>query len=312
MMRKDMIKRTFNIVVTVLLLCCMLLVAGCDSSKSSDKDKQTEKTTEKVSEAATEAETETTSDVSTMSFVDVFGVSHDMTIDVNAPKCPYNPENFVRDGEFVRYEDDNYTSLLGIDISEYQGSDINWEALKNQGLSFVILRAGYRGYGEAGTLNSDNCFEANYANAMAYGFDVGVYYFSQATNEAEAVEEANYVLGILGGRPLNLPIVFDLEHILNGEDARTDGISGEQFTRNAIAFCEQVNAAGYDAMVYSNMMWEAFEYDMTTLSAYPIWYADYEALPQSPYDFEFWQYSQTGRVDGINGNVDLDLRIVAK
>jgi len=304
----NMIKKTFKLIFISVFLCGMLIISGCGNEEKSAK----EETTQETSEAVTDAEIETSAENLTMSFVDVFGTWHDMTIDGNAPKCPYDSSKFVRDGEFVRYEDDTYTSALGIDISEYQGTDIDWQALKNQGLSFVILRAGYRGYGQAGTLNTDNCFEANYANAMAYGFDVGVYYFSQATNEAEAVEEANYVLAILGGRPLNLPIVFDLEHILNGDDARTDGISGEQFTRNAIAFCEQIDAAGYDAMVYSNMMWEAFEYDMTTLSAYPIWYADYEALPQSPYDFEFWQYSQTGRVEGINGNVDLDLRIVAK
>ncbi len=303
-----MIKRTFKLIFLFVFICGMFIISGCSNEEKSTK----EETTEETSEIVTEVESETSAENLTMSFVDVFGTWHDMTIDENAPKCPYDSSKFVRDGEFVRYEDDVYTSALGIDISEYQGTDIDWQALKNQGLSFVILRAGYRGYGQAGTLNTDNCFEANYANAMAYGFDVGVYYFSQATNEAEAVEEANYILGILGGRLLNLPIVFDLEHILNGDDARTDGISGEQFTRNAIAFCEQINAAGYDAMIYSNMMWEAFEYDMTTLSAYPIWYADYEALPQSPYNFAYWQYSQTGRVEGINGNVDLDLRIIKK
>ena len=115
------------------------------------------------------------------------------------------------------------------------------------------------------------------------------------------------------GYELQLPVVFDPESILD-VPSRTDDVSGKQFTDNTIVFCEQVHSAGYTPMVYSNMLWEAFEFDMERLSlyGYPFWYADYEQLPQTPYAFDIWQYSCEGRVDGISGPVDLDLQFIKK
>ena len=87
-------------------------------------------------------------------------------------------------------------------------------------------------------------------------------------------------------------------------------MTGEQFTKNTLAFCERIEEAGYEAMVYSNMLWEAYQFDLKQLSEYPIWYADYEELPQTPYRFSFWQYTNTGRVDGVTGDVDLDIQLI--
>ena len=140
------------------------------------------------------------------------------------------------------------------------------------------------------------------------GIDVGVYFFSQAVNEEEAKEEADFVLEHLKGQEFQMPVVYDPEHILEDE-ARTDGVTGEQFTQNAKVFCKEIEKAGYDAMIYSNMLWEAYELDLEKLLDYPVWYADYEELPQTPYRFSMWQYSSTGSVPGIEGNVDLNIQL---
>ena len=225
-------------------------------------------------------------------------------------KNPYDKALFVKNENKISYEDKKYTSRLGVDVSVFQG-DIDWEQVKAAGYEFAILRIGYRGYGEEGTLNADEKFEQNLENARKAGIDVGVYFFSQAVNEEEAKEEADFVLEHLKGKELQMPVVYDPEHILEDE-ARTDGVTGEQFTQNAKVFCKEIEEAGYDAMIYSNMLWEAYELDLEKLLDYPVWYADYEELPQTPYRFSMWQYSSTGSVTGIEGNVDLNIQLLKK
>lgn len=117
------------------------------------------------------------------------------------------------------------------------------------------------------------------------------------------------VLKALKGRKLDLPVVYDPERVINAW-ARTDGVSGKQFTDNTITFCNRIQKAGYKAMFYSNMYWEAFRFDLTRLSEYPIWYADYKKKPQTPYRFSFWQYTANGRVHGISGRVDLNIQFI--
>ena len=170
--------------------------------------------------------------------------------------------------------------------------------------SAIIL--GYRGYAKEGTLNEDEKFEENLKGAKAAGLKVGVYFFSQATTQEEAEEEAAFVKKLLGKTKLDLPVIYDPERI-SAEEARTDEITGKDFTGFALAFCGKIEKAGYEAGIYSNMYWEAFEFDLAQLEEYPIWYADYEDTPQTPYRFTFWQYSEEGTVDGIDGPVDLDL-----
>ena len=138
---------------------------------------------------------------------------------------------------------------------------------------------------------------------------MGVYFFAQAVNEEEAREEADFVLQNLQGYTLQLPVVYDPESILDDE-ARTDNVSGEQFTKNTEVFCSAVAEAGYDPMIYANMLWEAFELDLEKLSEYPLWYADYEPAPQTPYHFRFWQYTNVGQVPGITGNADLNIEMI--
>ncbi len=243
-------------------------------------------------------------------FVDVFGESYETTIKEDVPKHDYDREKFVHDGNKLSYDDEKYTSRLGIDVSRHQGK-INWEKVKAEGVEFAFIRIGFRGYGNAGNINLDQRFYENIKGAQSVGIDVGVYFFSQAINEEEALEEAKFVIDSLSGYELQLPVVYDPESILD-DVARTDDVTGEQFTKNTIVFCDAIRENGYEPMIYSNMLWEAFEFDLSQLTDLPIWYADYEALPQTPYHFIFWQYTNEGRVKEIDGNMDLNIQIIEK
>ena len=245
-----------------------------------------------------------------LTFVDAHGNWYQTIINPSIPKNPYDKNKFVSESGKMRYDDGTYTSRLGVDVSEHQG-DINWQEVKNSGIDFAFIRIGYRGYGESGVIKADVRFDDNIAKAKAAGIDVGVYFFSQAINEDEAREEARFVLEHLQGRGLDLPVVYDPENILD-DVARTDNVTPEQFTKNTIAFNEAVKAAGYKPMIYSNMLWEAFQLDMTKLQEYPVWYADYEPKPQTPYDFTFWQYSEKSTVPGISGIADMNIQILKK
>ncbi len=253
---------------------------------------------------------EPVSEAKTLRFVDVYGEEYETVINENIAKNPYDPDEFRHVDHFLFYEDENYTSRLGVDVSSHQGA-FDWKEAKQFGIEFTFLRIGYRGYGAAGSLNADKEFERNYEAARNEGIDVGVYFFAQAINEDEAREEAEFVLDLLDGRELELPIVYDPESILDKE-ARTDNVSGEQFTKNTEVFCSAIKDAGYQPMIYSNMLWEAFELDLEKLSEYPIWYADYEDVPQTPYMFEFWQYTNTGRIRGNSGDMDLNIQLIPK
>lgn len=242
-------------------------------------------------------------------FVDAFGAPYETIVDPGVEKHTYRSDCFYHEGDMLSYVgDERYEYRLGVDVSSFQG-DIDWEKVKDAGMEFAILRLGYRGYGQAGTLCPDKKFEQNLRGAREQGLDVGVYFFAQAVNEEEAVEEAEFVLQYLNGCELQLPVVYDPESILDDE-ARTDHVTGEQFTKNTLAFCERIEEAGYEAMVYSNMLWEAYQFDLKKFTDYPIWYADYEELPQTPYRFTFWQYTNTGNVDGISGEVDIDIQLI--
>lgn len=242
-----------------------------------------------------------------LNFVDVFGEHYEVAIQNDWKKHPYDYANLKTDGAFYSYEAEGYTSKAGIDVSKYQG-EVDWQAVKDAGAQFVFLRMGYRSYG-SGELNLDPMFYTNIQGAQAAGLDVGVYFFSQAINEEEAREEAAYVLKNLEGYELQMPIVYDPETIRD-DVARTDDVTGEQFTANALAFCQAIEESGHKPMVYCNMLWQAFQLDLSKLADYDIWYADYEALPQTPYDFTIWQYTQTGSCPGVSGNIDKNLWII--
>lgn len=229
----------------------------------------------------------------------------DLFTNAGIEKNPYSNRLFRHEGSLLYYDDPEYDCLLGIDVSFFQG-EIDWEAVKAQGISFVFVRIGFRGYGEEGTLNEDALFRQNLEGAAQAGLLVGAYFFSQAVNEEEAAEEAEYALSLLDGTSLDLPLVFDAEYIKE-DDTRLDDVLLTQFTKNALAFFHTVEAAGYKAMLYTNLLWEGLIYDLGALSDYPVWYADYNPMPLTPYRFDFWQYTESGRIDGIDEPVDLNI-----
>ncbi len=212
------------------------------------------------------------------------------------------------------YKDGVLLSEAGIDVSEHDG-EIDWAQVKAAGVDFAMVRAGYRGYGQ-GSLNLDNYFLANVSGAYAAGVKVGVYFFSQAITAEEATEEAEYVINSLSSLNVTLsyPIVFDEEPISDGNEARTDGLSAEQYNANAVAFCKRVEEAGYSAMVYGNQH-DLAKFDLDgDLASYPVWYAEYGVnRPTADVDLTIWQYSESGSIPGIttsDGQVDLDIRFL--
>lgn len=301
-------KKRVWIMIMVVILAAFY---GCGN-----QDEKKGKTAEEIGELLTADADETDAketaadEPMTLEFVDAYGEAYQMEVDPNVAPNLYEKEAFLHNGDRISYGGEDYTYRLGIDVSHYQG-DIDWEKVKASGMEFVFVRLGFRGYGEDGVLKLDSNFEKNIQGARAAGLDVGVYFFAQAVNEEEAVEEAEFVLENLIEYDLQMPVVYDPESILH-EDARTDDVTGEQFTKNTKAFCETIEDSGYDAMIYCNMLWQAFELDLEELADYPIWYADYEEYPQTPYHFEIWQYSSEGTVDGIQGNVDLNIQMIKK
>lgn len=245
-----------------------------------------------------------------ITFVDTFGENHQSIVEEGIAKSQIIPENFRRTGQTIIYEDDRYYTRQGIDVSYYQG-DIDWSKVKATGIEFVFIRIGRRGYGQEGKIELDQRFHEYIMGAQAVGLDVGVYFFSQAININEAEEEAEFIIENLQGYQLQLPVAYEPERIFTDE-ARTDNVTGNQFTDNAIAFCRRIEAAGYKPIVYSNAWFEFLEFDMSRLMGFPFYYADYERLPQTPYKYEFWQYTDSGSVNGIKGTVARDLQFIEK
>ena len=208
--------------------------------------------------------------------------------------------------------DDDYKVRRGIDVSEFQGQ-IDWDKVKADGYDFVFIRACHRTF-HTGSLEEDTRAVRNLKRAHKAGLDVGVYAFSQAVTTEEAEEEAKLCLDIIkeSGVEITLPVVFDPE-IQIEYDARINYISNEQFTDNAVAFCKKVEKAGYTPAIYANSSTETDILDMSRLEDAEIWYADYNYTPESPYRFTFWQYTNTGWVDGIpETETDLNLWFVPR
>lgn len=215
----------------------------------------------------------------------------------------YDPAGFYEEGGFKRYQSPDTVASVGVDVSSHQ-QDIDWELVAANGVEFAMIRVGYRGYTQ-GEIQPDDYFTKNIEGALAAGLDVGVYFFSQALDEKEAVDEAQFVLNAIKDYPLSYPVVFDWEDIQ--AEARTDGMDCVQLTKNAIAFCDTVEQAGYRAGVYFNQRFGYEEFDLERLQDYVFWLAEYNDTPSFSYHFQLWQYCNDGRVDGISTDVDLNL-----
>ena len=234
---------------------------------------------------------------------------------------PYSWSNLQWNGDRLSYvQDGSVTSKLGIDVSDHQGA-IDWSAVANDGIDFAIIRLGNRGYTEGG-ITLDETYAYNIDAAQNAGLDVGVYFFSQAITSEEAREEARFVLENLAGRALQMPVVFDHETIASST-ARANSLSGDELLACTLAFCETIEAAGYDTMAYGNQAdmarlspldgsVKAAEELKSRLGGRAVWFAEYnESVPTAPFDFAMWQYSNSGQVDGVPTAVDMNILLPA-
>ena len=208
---------------------------------------------------------------------------------------------FRQSGNFLSYSGMDCRALKGIDVSEHQ-YDIDWEAVKAAGIEFAIIRAGYRGYTE-GKLNEDAWFRENVREASDAGLQVGIYFFSQALNDEEAAEEADYLISILEEYKdrISLPVFFDWENIATDE-ARTEGRLAQGLTSMAISFCKKLQEAGYQAGVYASRTIAYYNYDLEELddSGIALWINGIGSYPDFYWSHDCWQYSVTGQCDGVD------------
>lgn len=218
------------------------------------------------------------------------------------PPNLYDPEAFYTENGFLHYG--NQDHRVGIDVSVYQGI-IDWQAVRNAGVEFAVIRAGYRG-STVGDLYEDEQFSYNLEEARKAGIHVGVYFFSQALTPEEAVEEAEFVCGLLGDKKPDLPVYFDWE--FNG--GRIPSAYDVPLTDCASAFCREVEARGYEAGIYFNQDFGYHHFRLRELQDYHLWLAEYGEIPSFKYHFDCLQYSDSGTVPGIETPVDLDLLFI--
>lgn len=221
-------------------------------------------------------------------------------------KHSYQEEQFIlnEDGELEYFENEEVVSKKGIDVSKYQGN-INWKKVAADGVEYAFIRLGIRGSSE-GKLSLDDTYKDNIEEALENDIDVGVYFFTQALNKEEAIEEAEFVLEHIEDYDVNYPIVLDVEEITT-KNPRTKDMTQQDWTDVCIAFCERIKQAGYTPMIYGNLKTFMLMLDMEQLEDYEKWFAYYNAPLYFPYEFSVWQYTSTGRVNGIKGDVDLNV-----
>lgn len=226
----------------------------------------------------------------------------------DVPRHEMDFQNVKTQNGFKNYYIDGVkVNKTGIDVSYHQG-DIDWEAVKADGVEFAMIRLGYRGY-ESGQINVDERFHEYAEGALDAGLDIGVYFYSQAVSAEEALEEAEAVLSEIEGYEIMYPVVFDWE-IVGEETARTNEVSADVLNECAAAFCNHIAKGGHIPMVYSVKKMALTKLDMSRLAGFDFWLAEYREIPEYPYYFTMWQYASDGRVNGIEGDVDLNMSLV--
>lgn len=205
--------------------------------------------------------------------------------------------------EIKKLQKTTANTSVGIDVSKWN-RDIDWDKVKAAGVDFTIIRAGYRG-SETGALVVDPYFEQNMRGATNSNILTGVYFFTQATNEVEAVEEASMVVRLLQDYEIQYPVFIDTEGA--GGNGRADGLDVETRTRVCEAFCETIENEGYQAGVYASRNWYNNKLYAERLEKYFIWLAEYREAPLYQGEYHMWQYTSKGSIDGIEGNVDMNV-----
>lgn len=231
-------------------------------------------------------------------------------VDIN-PYLDLNTYNFAnlvyRSPLMMYYENNTRISYVGVDLSKLQDY-VDFNELKRAGVDYVMLRLGQRGY-QTGEISMDEYFYENLRRASEADLDVGVYFFSQAITEEEALEEAEYVISALSENEIQYPVVFYMEPV-SGMECRIDDLEKMERTNIALTFMERIEEAGYIPMIYGDKEWLIQNLSLGSMIGYDIWYAEESDLPDFPYEFAMWQYTTSGRINGISGNANLSICFV--
>lgn len=209
----------------------------------------------------------------------------------------YNHRNFILCTRQVSYP--------GIDVSFYQ-HDIDWKKVKDSGIQFAMIRLGIRGWGMAGRLVEDEYAKQNLKGAQEAGLAIGAYFFSQATTIDEVDDEISFLMSILGDMPLDMPLVLDWERITE-DGSRSKDMDRRTLTDLLLHYCREVEAMGYQPMIYFNPNQAKTLLYLNELEDYPFWLAFYTDRMTYPFRVEMWQYTESGRIPGIEGNVDINV-----
>ena len=298
-----------DIKIASMLFMCILTVMICAVSIISIYEEKS--LLDLIYDVASEAEAIITDGKSEMVRVDdgeiPLSSGSNTQPELDAKKNNYDFSNLYENERYRYYfEDNKKVSKVGIDVSYYQGK-IDWKKVKKSGVDFAIIRLGYRGYLK-GELALDKKYKYNIKQAKKAGIDVGVYFFTQALTEKEAIEEAKYCLKHVKGYDLEYPIVIDTEAI-NADNVRSqeNELNVDELTKVCKAFCDTVNEAGYESAIYASKSWFFSKLDLEKLDGYNKWLAHYIKITDYKYDFDIWQYSSDGKVPGIKGRVDMNI-----
>ena len=236
------------------------------------------------------------------------GTSEWVPINPYWKKNTYDFTNLIRKNDLLHYySNGKEISYLGVDLSKYQ-KKVDFSAIQSEGIDFCMLRVGARGY-ESGVIQEDEKFQEFITGAEAAGMPVGLYFFSQAVTEAEAVEEANFVLSKIGEHKISYTIAYDMEFITN-DSSRIETLTKAEKTNIALAFLNRIEEAGYTGMLYGNKEWLLKRIDLSKFEKYDIWLTQEENIPDYPYTYSMWQYTRQGEVYGIDGYVDLNISFI--
>ena len=212
----------------------------------------------------------------------------------------------------LEYLGGEFRTRYGIDVSSFQG-EIDWDAVADDNIDFAMVRVGFRGTG-TGSLNTDKYYEQNIRGAMRAGLETGVYFFAQAVTVEEAIEEADYVISLLDGLDINGPVAYDWE--MHDSTYRVYGTTPEVATACALAFCQRIEEAGYEPMVYMSKYVGYNKFNLPQLAKYPIWFPEYKSAsserlyPAFYYQMDIWQFSSSCSIDGIGGRVDANIQFL--
>ena len=222
---------------------------------------------------------------------------------------PVRGHRAISDMQYYFNDNGALSSMVGIDVSHHNGK-IDWAAVRDAGVDFAIIRVGFRGYGDEGTLKLDSRFSENVEGALNNGIQVGVYFYSQAITVYEAVEEASVAVNYSRKYHITFPIYFDTEFSNSEHSGRADRLTASQRTNIAVAFCEAVKNAGYKPGVYASKTFFTDELNFSRLSNYEIWVAHYTSeTTDFKYDYKVWQYTPKGRVNGIPNDTDINIAL---